>query len=294
MEHQKLPAELHSRLEKIIGQPLRQIRYVQRGYTAALRLVAALADGTSVFIKAATDPLTAEWLRNEYKIYRALSASFLANCLAWDDDDLHPVLVLEDLSQAYWPPPWTGRQIRRVIETLKEISRAYVPDLPLLEDDPDLNGGWLTVAEQPEAFLSLGLATETWLQAALPELLQIDGRETLKGQALLHLDVRSDNICFVKDRVVFIDWNWASQGNAMFDLGGWLPSLEAEGGPRPETILPEGGKIAALLSGYFAGRAGLPSPPNAPHVRRIQLMQLKSALPWAVRALDLPPLDGTF
>ncbi len=291
MKHQKLPAELHYRLEKIIGQPLKQIRYVQRGYTAALRLVATLADSTSIFVKIATDSLTADWLRNEYKIYETISGSFLARCLAWDDDGSHPVLVLEDLSQAYWPPPWTERQIHRVIETLADISQAHVSDLPLLEDDPDLNRGWLNVAEQPEAFLSLKLVTEKWLKAALPELLRIDGPKALRGQALLHLDVRSDNICFIDDRVVFVDWNWACLGNAKFDLGAWLPSLEAEGGPPPETILPDGGEIAALLSGYFASRAGLPPLPNAPYVRRIQLTQLKSALPWTVRALNLPPLD---
>ncbi len=292
MEHQSLSTELHHRLEKIISQPLKQIRYIQRGYTAALRLVVTLADGTSVFAKIATDSLTAKWLRNEHKIYNAISASFMPHYLAWNDDGTHPILILEDLSQAYWSPPWSETQIHQVVETLGEISKTPLSNLPLLKDDLSLIHGWRNVAEQPKPFLSLGLATEKWLEAVLPELLQIDGRKILSGQSLLHLDVRSDNICFFNNRVIFIDWNWACRGNAMFDLGAWLPSLEAEGGPRPETILPDGGEIAALLSGYFASHAGLPSPHNAPYVRQIQLTQLKFALPWMVRALDLPPLDG--
>jgi len=37
--------------------------------------------------------------------------------------------------------------------------------------------------------------------------------------------------------------------------------VHAEGGPAPEAILPEGGaELAALFSGYFAARAGLPPP----------------------------------
>ena len=46
------------------------------------------------------------------------------------------------------------------------------------------------------------------------------------------------------------------------------------------------------MSGYFAARAGLPVIPNAPRVRAVQLAQLRTALPWAQRALGLPPLDG--
>ena len=60
----------------------------------------------------------------------------------------------------------------------------------------------------------------------------------------------------------------------------------------PETILPEGAAFAALISGYLAARAGLPIIPEAPLVRKVQLEQLSSALPWAVRALGLPHLDG--
>ena len=77
--------------------------------------------------------------------------------------------------------------------------------------------------------------------------------------------------------------------NPVFDIVVWLPSLEIEGGPKPETILSNAGQHAAILSGYFASQAGLPGVPN---VRKIQFKQLQSALPWTVRELDLPPLDG--
>jgi aminoglycoside phosphotransferase (APT) family kinase protein len=120
----------------------------------------------------------------------------------------------------------------------------------------------------------------------------VDGKQVLHGEALTHTDVRSDNLCFLGERVVLIDWNWTCRGNPLADLAFWLPSLEIEGGPAPETILAEGAPFAALISGYLAARAGLPIIPDAPLVRKVQLEQLKSALPWAVRALSLPPLDG--
>jgi aminoglycoside phosphotransferase (APT) family kinase protein len=109
----------------------------------------------------------------------------------------------------------------------------------------------------------------------------------LGGSALLHLDVRSDNICFFHNHAILVDWNWACTGNPDLDLAFWLPSLEIEGGPLPETLLPAAPEMAAVVSGFFASQAGLTPIPDAPHVRTIQLAQLRSALPWAVRALGL-------
>jgi hypothetical protein len=60
--------------------------------------------------------------------------------------------------------------------------------------------------------------------------------------------------------------------------------------PLPEDLLPNAGPMTAMISGFFAARAGLPSIPDAPKVRWIQ-QQLLTALPWAIRALQLPPLD---
>ena len=64
-----------------------------------------------------------------------------------------------------------------------------------------------------------------------------EAEAVLDGTDLLHLDVRSDNLCFVGSRAVLVDWNWACRGNGLVDLAGWVPSLHAEGGPLPESCL---------------------------------------------------------
>jgi len=78
-------------------------------------------------------------------------------------------------------------------------------------------------------------------------------------------------------------------GNPLLDVAFWLPSLQAEGGPRPEAILPDASELAAWVAGFFCSGAGEPAIPEAPHVRPLQLMQSRTALPWAARALGLPP-----
>jgi hypothetical protein len=288
----RLTPDLLARFECALGQPLTILNVIRRGYTPALRLCARVQDGNTVFIKCATTDLTAEWLRKEYAVYTALAAPFMCRLIAWEDEGESPFLVLEDLSQADWPPPWTTRQIDLVREMLVRLASFRLPGLLPLEDDATFTDGWQEVAAEPAAFLGLEIASRGWLERALPSLLAVDGKQVLHGEALTHCDVRSDNLCFLGDRVVLVDWNLTRQGHPSADLASWLPSLETEGGPAPETILPQGGPFAALLSGYFASRAGRPIIPDAPLVRKVQLEQLHSALPWAVRALGLPPLDG--
>jgi hypothetical protein len=104
--------------------------------------------------------------------------------------------------------------------------------------------------------------------------------------------LRSDNICLTESRAIFVDWNLACLSNPKLDLGFWLPSLAYEGGPEPETILPDAPEIAAWVAGFFAARAGRPEIHDAPRVRLVQRQQLETALPWAVRSLDLPRIVG--
>lgn len=283
---------LINRISAATGKTVTDIRTVQRGYTPAQRMIFSFSDGSSLFAKIGTNEFTSGWLRNERHIYESLIGSFMPSYLGFDDDEMFPILLLADLSDAYWPPPWDDERIQQVLDSLEKVWQSSLPDLPLLSENTRLLDGWHQVAEDPKPFLSLGLASADWLDKVLPRLVAIDGPSTVHGDSLLHLDLRSDNMCIVNNHAVFIDWNNVCIGNRDFDLGAWLPSLEMEGGPAPETILPMHGEIAGLLSGYFAARAGLPRIPNAPNVRMIQLTQLKSALPWAVRSLKLPPLDG--
>jgi hypothetical protein len=209
--------------------------------------------------------------------------------LGWEDHVAQPILIIEDLSRGYWPAPWRPGDVELVLDQV----RAMHASVAQLEQRTLLYGGreagWPTVAENPEPLLSLGLVSAGWLDRALPALIAAEEACELDGGAVTHLDLRSDNICIADGVVKFIDWAEAGIGNADVDLGFWLPSLAHEGGPLPEMILSQAPTVAALVSGFFAARAGLPLIPEAPFVRRVQREQLSTALPWAQRALGLPP-----
>jgi aminoglycoside phosphotransferase (APT) family kinase protein len=121
-----------------------------------------------------------------------------------------------------------------------------------------------------------------------PDLCAASAMAPLAGDALLHFDVRSDNLCIRGASAVLFDWNLARVGNPLVDIAFWLPSLASESGMPPEDVLPDcPPELIAYVAGFFASRAGQPVIPHAPRVRQAQLEQLRAALPWAVRALDL-------
>jgi len=247
-----------------------------------------LDDGRRVFIKLALDELASGWLRDEWRVYGSLSASFLPEIVGWHDTGGTTFLALEDLADAHWPPPWLAGQISLVLETLDEVHAATPPpQLPALSDLREALDGWPAVAADPEPFLSTGVCSREWLAAALPRLAQAASKCELEGESLLHLDLRSDNLCIRQGAVLLVDWNHACTGNPAIDVVAWAPSLRLEGGPDPWDLVQDSGGLAALIAGFFAARAGLPAPATAPAVRVFQRRQAEVALPWAARELGL-------
>jgi len=280
--------EAVTRAERLLGSDAESWTRVEtRGYAANEHWTVVLRNGTRAFLKhAAPVAPCPQWLRDEERVYAAVAGPFMPELLAWEDAD-RPLLVLEDLSGARWTPPWEDGDVDAVLSALETLwsSPARAP-LPSLEDRRIPS--WEHVAEDPAPFLSLGVADEHWLEAALPTLVEATERTPLAGDAVLHCDVRSDNLCIREGHGVLFDWNHACLGNPAADLAYWLPSLHLEGGPQPDEVTDAGNDFAAYVSGFFASRAGLPPPEGAPTVRAFQLAQLRVALPWACRVHAVP------
>lgn len=282
--------DIIARVEHRLGWSPEQWRPVQGGYTPTARFV--VTDGKRTgFVKVATTAVTAAQINREIVAYAGITGRFVPRVLGADPDPIQPILIIENLSSATWPPPWTDVLVDQVLDAMAEMhaTRTELSHGGLLEGR---DAGWPTVATDPTAFLALGHVSAVWLDRALPTLIAAERSCHLAGDALTHLDLRSDNLCISAEGVKFIDWAEACRSAADIDLGFFLPSLAYEGGPLPDTIQPGRADIAALVSGFFAMRAGLPDIPLSPFVRRVQREQLSTALPWAIRALGLPPADG--
>jgi hypothetical protein len=269
-----------ARAEGLIGAEAEAwARVVRTGYSLNEHWTANFADGTRAFLKLARIDPSPQWLRDEAAVLSTIQSGAAPRYIAFEDGS-EPLLVLEDLMPARWPPPWQNGDVEAVLAALAEVAQARA-DVPLLEDE-DLNG-WRTIASDSEPFLSTDLRDAAWLERMLPTLLAATEAAPLAGDSLLHCDVRSDNLCVKDGHVVLVDWNHARIGNARFDIAFWLPSLVLERGPKPQRFGVD--DLAPVVAGFFAARAGLPRPAGAPRVREFQRAQAAVALDWVEAVL---------
>ncbi|MGE5225888.1 MAG: phosphotransferase [Planctomycetaceae bacterium] len=284
-------AEDLDRIARAIGERPSAVRWARgHGAPSNRRYVVSLRGGTA-FVKVAAFDYTAGWLRREHEVYEALGdRPFLPRLLGWDDDGIHPILALEDLSLARWPPPWDRDAIEAVVSAAAAIHATAPPAVVGEAEDAlsDIREGWNEVRADPEPAIRTGVCTAGWLERHLDVLERAADETVIAGEAFVHLDIRSDNLCFLDGRAVLVDWNWASRGDPLFDIAAWLPSLAAEGGPPPWEVVAEAGVFASLLAGFFLAHAVREPIPQAPHVRALQLAGATASLPWAARVLGLP------
>lgn len=269
-----------ARAERLLGSEAETwAGVVRKGYSMNEHWTVVFADGTKAFLKCGHIPPSPQWIRDEHALFRSVSGPFMPRFLAFEDGD-RPLLVLDDLMPAYWPPPWRDGDVDHVLAALAEVAEIRIE---LRRIETIISNGWHMVAADPQPFLSTGLRDAAWLERMLPTLVEAGDTAPLHGDALLHADVRSDNLCVKDGRCVLVDWNHACLGNPKLDVAVWLPSLQLEHGPRPDRFGVD--ELAPFVAGFFAAHAGLPKPPGAPRVREFQRAQAEVALDWVERTL---------
>jgi hypothetical protein len=225
--------------------------------------------GGAAFIKIGATAVTAPWLRREVANYEVLDLPFVPRVLGYFDDGARPVLALEDLSDGAWPPPWTTARIDRVLAIFEVMGRTPPPQ-HLARMRVDGAEEWSSVARDPRPFLAMGLCTAAWLREAIPTLIEAAGRIDLSGEALIHGDVRSDNICLFGERTYLIDWNHAQIGDpqgghrllaAEPACRGWTA---ARGDPARRRVPGRMGRWVLLCSCWRAAHPGRAPRPAAP------------------------------
>jgi hypothetical protein len=266
------------------------------GLSSAQRFVVTFEDGTSLFVKASMDDVTESSLRIDHLVMSETDESFVPQVVAWiEPPTQRPVLVTEDLSQAHWPADydpvlWKSDQFEILFKTLNQVSTVLASDALPRAINPT-SSYWREISQDPESLFQLGLCSENWLKQALPELVNAEQQVILEGDALVHGDVRSDNLCFFDRRMILVDWSQAQRGSPLLDLSSVITTLPLEGGPDPVTIMPHNGDWAAYRSGQIALRTLKDT--DAPMwlnkvFQRLTIITLR----WATTALKLPTWDG--
>ena len=264
------------------------------GYSEAHRGIVTLKSGKRVFVKVATNEKTNLWLHHENAIYQYVQAAFMPKYYGFIPETVgnhDAILILEDLSAAHWPPPWTDEIVTKVQDALKKLNAIDAPDfLPSMESRRSSLGGWAEVKRNPLLFLTVGTCSEAWLSSYIDTLVQAEEAADLSSETFVHMDIRSGNLCVDDGQVKFLDWSHAEKGNAALDLIFWLPSLALEGGSLPEEIITAHPNLLALVSGYFARTSGpaLEKEGRDGRIFRLKFELLGPALYYTCKTLGIP------
>ncbi|TVY09081.1 phosphotransferase [Paenibacillus cremeus] len=315
-----VPLELRKQIEEKMVSSIRMATRVFGGYgpTATFRIF--LEDGRTLIAKGAGQGSIAEnWrvLPLEEAMYRDVTAINPISPRYFGSvsvDGWH-LLLLEDLRNAKKVPPWSEAV---ALQAMRDIAAFHVRGLS--EDGKveamagkGVTDNWLNIKNNiDERNYFLGLfhenrnKAEAWLDAVIDTLIPIEGELMRPDQpwGLIHKDIRSDNLRFRNGNLVLFDWALACRGPLIFDVGFFFPSIEGEGGPIAERLLPEyknemashglefpvfaEQSVAVATAGFFATRAGKPPIPLLPRLRYIQRLQLGPALRWSSNLLGLP------
>jgi hypothetical protein len=313
-----VPTAVRAKVEETIGARVIRGERAYGGYGPTPTFRLRCADGSRVFLKA-TSPDSNEFARHalvrEERNYREL-APFIGH---WSPSTRGAfrlggwhALLLDDAGPKS-VPPWTPGKARAVARGLAAFHASTLGrELPSWLARPERYLGrldWSLVEERSDGFQILGeLAGEppddgrAWLGAAAPVFHERLNRwpDTPERFALLHGDVRSDNLRLHGARLILFDWPHAVVGVPEYDLVEFAQTVAVEGGPEPESVVrwyAEGAEIdprsleAAISwwAAFFADAAWRPEIPGLPRLRAFQRRQLGVLLKWATRRFGFPP-----
>jgi hypothetical protein len=285
LAYEQAPARVRAWVERSLGASVVSASTQQGGFSPGVAARLVTASGRRAFVKAVgpeLNPGTPDLIRNEITAMQAIGPLPQTAGLygVYDDGDWVGIL-LEDISGYVPPHPWHQHDASRVLDALGELSESLDP-APWAEAP--------VAAERSQAFLSrwdmliaAGVAVPDWVtgrEQELAELARTGLDELAKGSALVHWDLRADNLLLTEDRVVFVDWAHASIAPVWTDTvilcGDMYESVDLPDLPDEPGV---NGLIAGLAAGYLWGSTQPPQP-SIPTMRAWQYETAQVHFDW--------------
>ncbi|WP_433045134.1 phosphotransferase [Dactylosporangium sp. CS-033363] len=280
-----LPDKVRAAVEDLLGGPVVAARSQAGGFSPGTADRVVTAAGRRAFVKAVGTSLNPEspgLHRTEAAVVAKLPAGLPTPALlgVYDDGDWI-ALAFEDVEGRHPHTPWQHPEIEAALAALAALD-VQVQGLPRLYDETAEDfTGWRNLAADPPA------APDPWVAGHLDLLVELSahGHAAMAGDALVHGDIRADNLLVRPDgSVLLVDWPFGCAGPAWFDALSLVLNVRLYGGHVPDSVIHAPGDdltgCVAGLAGMFADRARRPDPPGLPTLRKFQQDQADVMLVW--------------
>ncbi len=296
-----LPAPVRALVESRLGQSVADAESQGGGFTDGFASRLVLADGSRVFVKAASSDVNPQVFRSyqqEVLVSKSLPSAVPAPRFRWAaEQDEWLVLAFDDVTGRTPARPWQPGELRLVLDMLTPLAAALTPapaGLPPLDTTTDLDSEfrfWRLLAAG-DGSVDPHLVPDAW-RPIVGMLAEFEGEwaELAAGDTAVHFDLREDNLLLTEDGGVQVcDWNWLSLAAPWVDLVGLLISVHGDGldaeaylAEHPLTRDVAGRAVDAFLvalAGYFTESAAQPPFPNSPWMRTHQAWWRDATLSW--------------
>lgn len=304
----ELGPEVLTALEQHFGGPVAHAEVQPDGFSPAVAAVVTFTNGRKAFVKAASagaNPDSPGMYRAEGELSCRLPPEAHAPKLLWSyDRGAWVALAFEHVVGQAPQLPWTQADLARVLGALSDLADLAVPAGFAPETAARFGpvfGCWRRAVEAGDDAVRALARVDPWAARHLPRLaeLEVGWAPASGGAALVHGDIRADNLLLTGSGPVFVDWAHASVGARWLDLLFMLPSVAMQGGPEPSEVFashplgvgapPEGvTAVLCALTGFFLWSSLQPAPPGLPTLRPFQLGQGRAAAAWLQRRTGWP------
>jgi hypothetical protein len=236
----ELPADVRSVVEDRAGSAVLQAISQGSGFTSGFASRLVLADGTRLFVKAASSelsPVAHPSYVHEAAVLAALPDLVPAPRVRWVDHvGTWVILGIDDVEARSPVRPWVASEMDVVLASLTNLAEALTPvpsslgiitDLSEYDDEMSF---WRKRSAGDEVASTSALRQE-W-SARVDELAALEAEWVVlcSGDTATHFDLRDDNVLITADGDVLVcDWNWLTRGAAWIDLAGLLVSAHGDG-----------------------------------------------------------------
>ncbi|MGH2478776.1 MAG: phosphotransferase [Ktedonobacteraceae bacterium] len=314
---QQVPRVVRQQVDLALGASVTRATRIWGGYAPTPTYRLLLADGRRAFFKGTCRDSNAFMKRAlllEERVYRDLAdvlSTWIPQLYAtFRYDDWH-ALILEDLGPQS-VPPWTAEKTRAITHALAAFHQSSLGAQPPawlpLPDEDLAQENWQQMAQESLEFQNIAaLAGKEapqalqWFRQITPTIEHMMQQSVLKegAYAILHGDLRSDNLRLRQGQLYLFDWPSISIGRPEWDIVAFAQTVAVEGGPAPEQVMAWYGEqfpsdpqaiecaLAWWLT-FFARRAWQAEVPGLPRLRRFQRQQLAVLAYWSARQWSFP------